>query len=158
MHHFSEIHFIIIFWLLSSLMWVYPQQIFDIKAVRAWWTLYSVSKWYHSFTYASCMKCLKYTLHVKITFFCILHHQYHPIQWICVKYGTVNCKLEVIIKIKLSLCLIKKTINHENALGSEGIAPPFLTLALDGDEQWASRPSRFICEKRGSGLDDMRHR
>jgi hypothetical protein len=35
------------------------------------------------------------------------------------------------VKVKLSLCLINYTIQRENVLGSGGIAPAFLTLALD---------------------------
>jgi hypothetical protein len=38
---------------------------------------------------------------------------------------------------ELALC-------HEDELGSGGIAPPFSTSSLDGDEWSASRPGRFI--------------
>jgi hypothetical protein len=34
-------------------------------------------------------------------------------------------------KVKLSLCLIDLAPHHEDEWGSEGMAPPFLTLALD---------------------------
>jgi hypothetical protein len=44
------------------------------------------------------------------------------------------------VKLKLSLCLINYALRHENVWGSGGIAPVFLTSALDG----ASRPGRFI--------------
>jgi hypothetical protein len=40
----------------------------------------------------------------------------------------------------LSLC-------HEDIWGSEGIAPPFLTPALDGGEWSDSRPDRFTLEE-----------
>jgi hypothetical protein len=46
------------------------------------------------------------------------------------KFGDVK------VKVHLSLC-------HEDKLGSGGIAPPFLTLALDGGEWSASHPCRF---------------
>jgi hypothetical protein len=36
-------------------------------------------------------------------------------------------------------------------MGSEGLAPPFLTSALDGCEWLASRPSRFTAEERAPG-------
>jgi hypothetical protein len=56
--------------------------------------------------------------------------------------------------LKLSLCLI---IKH-NAMktsggggGGEGIAPPFLTAALDGDEWSASRPCRFTPGEKAPG-------
>jgi hypothetical protein len=35
--------------------------------------------------------------------------------------------------------------------GSEGIAPPFLTLELDGRESLASRPGRFAARKEPPG-------
>jgi hypothetical protein len=44
-------------------------------------------------------------------------------------------------KVKFSLCLINYTSNHEGILETGGIAPPFLNLALDGDEWRASCPS-----------------
>jgi hypothetical protein len=37
----------------------------------------------------------------------------------------------------------KVVARHEDIWGSRGIAPPFLTSALDGDDQSASRPYRF---------------
>jgi hypothetical protein len=42
------------------------------------------------------------------------------------------------VKAKLSLCLISSALCHEDMWGSGGIAPPFLTLALDGSEWSAS--------------------
>jgi hypothetical protein len=45
---------------------------------------------------------------------------------------------------KLSLCLINQAPRHDDVPGSGGIAPSFLTSALDGDEWAASRPGRFI--------------
>jgi hypothetical protein len=42
------------------------------------------------------------------------------------------------VKIKLSLCLINQAPRHENICGIGGIAPSFLTSALDGDEWSAS--------------------
>jgi hypothetical protein len=36
---------------------------------------------------------------------------------------------------------------HEDMWGSGGIAPPFLTSALDGGEWSASRPGTFTSEK-----------
>jgi hypothetical protein len=42
------------------------------------------------------------------------------------------------VKVKLSLTLIE-----HHAWGSGGIAPPFLTRALDGGEWSASRPCHF---------------
>jgi hypothetical protein len=44
--------------------------------------------------------------------------------------------------VNLSLSLIKQAPRHEDILGSGGIFPTFLTLALDGGECSASRPSR----------------
>jgi hypothetical protein len=38
-------------------------------------------------------------------------------------------------------------------MGSGGIAPPFLTLKLDGDEWSASRPGRFTPGERAPGSD-----
>jgi hypothetical protein len=46
-------------------------------------------------------------------------------------------------EVKLSLCLINSELCHEDLRGSESIAPPFLTLALDGGECSASCPGRF---------------
>jgi hypothetical protein len=45
-------------------------------------------------------------------------------------------------KAKLSLCLISQVLCHEYIWGSGGIAPPFLTSALDEGEWSASRPWR----------------
>jgi hypothetical protein len=44
---------------------------------------------------------------------------------------------------KLSLCLINEAPCHEDVLERGGIAPPFLTLALDEGEQSASYPGCF---------------
>jgi hypothetical protein len=46
-------------------------------------------------------------------------------------------------KVKLSLCLISYALCHEDAWGTGGIAPPFLTSALDGGDWSASRPCCF---------------
>jgi hypothetical protein len=53
----------------------------------------------------------------------------------------VNTSLEVTFRItlvhvegKLCLCLINEASRHKDVWGSEGIAPPFLTSALDGGE------------------------
>jgi hypothetical protein len=43
-------------------------------------------------------------------------------------------------KGKLSLCLISSALFQEDICGSGGIAPSFLTSALDGDESSASPP------------------
>jgi hypothetical protein len=43
-------------------------------------------------------------------------------------------------KINLSLCLINGAARHEDVWGSRGIAPPFLTSALNGSEWSVSRP------------------
>jgi hypothetical protein len=50
-------------------------------------------------------------------------------------------------KAKLSLCLTNYALCHEDTWGSGEIAPEFLTSALDGDEQSATRPCRFTPEK-----------
>jgi hypothetical protein len=47
------------------------------------------------------------------------------------------------VKLKLSLCLIKWAPHHEDVWESGGIAPQFLTSALDGGEWLASRSGRF---------------
>jgi hypothetical protein len=44
---------------------------------------------------------------------------------------------------KLSLYLINEAPLHKDVWGSGGIVPPFLTLALDGGDWWASCPSCF---------------
>jgi hypothetical protein len=44
---------------------------------------------------------------------------------------------------KSSLCLIKQAPRYEDVPESRSIAPPFLTLAVDGGEWSASRPCRF---------------
>jgi hypothetical protein len=44
------------------------------------------------------------------------------------------------VKVKLYLCSINLALCHENTRGSGGMAPPFLTLALDGGKWPASRP------------------
>jgi hypothetical protein len=43
-------------------------------------------------------------------------------------------------KVKLPLCLSNEAPRLENVQGSGGIAPPFLTSALDGGEWSVSRP------------------
>jgi hypothetical protein len=49
------------------------------------------------------------------------------------------------INVKISSYLInyEHVLFHEDVWESEGIAPPFLTLAQDGGGWSASRPSRF---------------
>jgi hypothetical protein len=49
----------------------------------------------------------------------------------------------ICVKVKLSLCLINEALCYEHIWGSGGIAPHFLTSALDGGELSASRPCRF---------------
>jgi hypothetical protein len=49
-----------------------------------------------------------------------------------------------IAKVKLSVCLIKKALYHEDIWEREGIAPPFLTSTPDGGERSTARPGRFI--------------
>jgi hypothetical protein len=46
-------------------------------------------------------------------------------------------------QVFFSLCLINYTSCHEDTWGSGGIAPPFLTPALDRGEWSASRSGRF---------------
>jgi hypothetical protein len=43
----------------------------------------------------------------------------------------------------LALCLINYALFHDDLWGSGGIAPSFLTSALDGGEWSLSRPGRF---------------
>jgi hypothetical protein len=50
-------------------------------------------------------------------------------------------------KVKLSLSLISRALCHED-MGSGGIAPPFLTLALDRGEWSASCPCHFTPRER----------
>jgi hypothetical protein len=52
-----------------------------------------------------------------------------------------------IIKVKLSLRLINKAPGHKDVWGSGGIAPTFLTSALNGDKLSATRSYRFTPEK-----------
>jgi hypothetical protein len=53
-------------------------------------------------------------------------------------------------KVKLSLCLVNSALCHEGILGSGGIAPQFLTSALDAE--WsASRPDCFTPGERAPG-------
>jgi hypothetical protein len=54
-------------------------------------------------------------------------------------------------KVKLSLCVFNSTLCHEDVWGSGGIAPPFLTSALDGGERSASLPGRFTFGEGTSG-------
>jgi hypothetical protein len=49
---------------------------------------------------------------------------------------------------RLSLCLLSQALCHKDIWGSGGIAPPFLTSALDGGEWSASRSGRFITRER----------
>jgi hypothetical protein len=60
--------------------------------------------------------------------------------------------VQITVKVKLSLCLINSALCHEDIWGSGGIAPPFLTSALDGGEWSASRPCRFTPGERSDGL------
>jgi hypothetical protein len=54
--------------------------------------------------------------------------------------------LNLKVNVKLSLCLINKR-HTMKTWRSGGIAQPFLTLALDGGEWSALRPSRFTPEE-----------
>jgi hypothetical protein len=45
-------------------------------------------------------------------------------------------------QVKLSLCFINEAPRHEDVWGSGGLAPPFLTLGLDGGEKSALHPGR----------------
>jgi hypothetical protein len=58
-----------------------------------------------------------------------LHHKYRITS---VRRDVIH-EFESVVdkKAKLSLCLINYTPCHEDVLGSEGVAPPFLTSALD---------------------------
>jgi hypothetical protein len=55
------------------------------------------------------------------------------------------------IKVKLSLCLINSALCHEDICGTGGIAPPFLTSALDGGEWSASRTCHFTPGEKAPG-------
>jgi hypothetical protein len=57
-------------------------------------------------------------------------------------FGTLS-KRQKKKKVNLSVCLISKTLCHEDVWGSGGIPPPFITSALLGGEWSASRPYRF---------------
>jgi hypothetical protein len=59
---------------------------------------------------------------------------------------------------KLSLCLINWALSHEYSYirGSGGIAPSFLTSAVDGGKRLASRPCRFIPEEKPPGTHRVR--
>jgi hypothetical protein len=59
--------------------------------------------------------------------------------------------LKVKAKVKFSLWLINLAPCHEVIRGSGGVAPPFLTLALDGNEWSASRLGRFNARGRVPG-------
>jgi hypothetical protein len=50
--------------------------------------------------------------------------------------------------VKLSLCLINSALCHEDIWGGGGIAPPFLTSALDGGEWSDSRTGHFTHKKK----------
>jgi hypothetical protein len=54
----------------------------------------------------------------------------------------------LMLKAKLSLCLVNHALPHEDVWGSAGIAALFLTAALDGGEWSASRHGRFTPEER----------
>jgi hypothetical protein len=56
----------------------------------------------------------------------------------------VEDSLRFVSNVKLSLCLIYWVLCHEDIWGSGGIAPPFLTSALDGGDWWASRSCRLV--------------
>jgi hypothetical protein len=45
--------------------------------------------------------------------------------------------------VKWSLCLISYAPRHEDVWGNEGIAPSFLTSALDGGDRSSPHPGRF---------------
>jgi hypothetical protein len=47
------------------------------------------------------------------------------------------------VEVNLSLCLITYALCHEDIWESGGIAPPFLTSALDGGEWSTSHPGHF---------------
>jgi hypothetical protein len=51
------------------------------------------------------------------------------------------------IKVTFSLSLINEALCHANISGSGGIAPPFLTLALDRGEWSVPHPGHFTLEK-----------
>jgi hypothetical protein len=55
-----------------------------------------------------------------------------------------------LIKVKLPLCSIEHHVMKAYG-GVGGVAPPFLTSALDRGERSASRPCSFIPEERASG-------
>jgi hypothetical protein len=66
--------------------------------------------------------------------------------------GAINssdCRLLWSNDLKLSLCLIKHVTTK--TWGSGGIAPPFLTSALDGGEWPVSNPDRFTPRKMAPG-------
>jgi hypothetical protein len=46
-------------------------------------------------------------------------------------------------KVKLYLCLMNHALRHKDVWGSGGIAPPFLTSALDGGELSSPCPGHF---------------
>jgi hypothetical protein len=59
--------------------------------------------------------------------------------------GIINVGFDVTsTAVKLFLFLISYALCHEDIWGSGGIAPPFLTSAIDGGEWSASRPCHFI--------------
>jgi hypothetical protein len=55
---------------------------------------------------------------------------------------TAKCK-----NVEFSLCLINYALHHEDTLESGGTAPPFLTLALEGDDWSNSYPAHFTPEE-----------
>jgi hypothetical protein len=52
------------------------------------------------------------------------------------------------VKLKLFICLIGQALCHEDSWESGGIAPPFLTSALDRREWSASRSYHFSAGER----------
>jgi hypothetical protein len=62
------------------------------------------------------------------------------------------CSLLLLLLLhQLSQCLIRWAARHEDIRGSGGIAPPFLTPAIDWGEWSASRPCRFTPTERAPG-------
>jgi hypothetical protein len=64
----------------------------------------------------------------------------------------ISVKILIIYLVRLNSFstprLINKAARCEDTWGSGGIAPPFLTSALDGGGWSASRPCRFTPEER----------
>jgi hypothetical protein len=65
---------------------------------------------------------------------------------------SINLSRRILLhKVKVTLCFINFAICHEDIWGSGGIAPPFLTSALDRGEQSASHSGSFIPRERAPG-------